>query len=137
MKKITLLVMACAAIAFASCNRSQHTYTATTNYHLLNPADQISVKAVLGTINSYWDGDYTFTGNDEGYTDLKAEAKYAAATAAILLHGDEIKEYLRKTDYFLYNLYRESDKALLESTKFYVDGAGNFTYEEIVDNIDK
>lgn len=136
MKKIALFACVCCAMIFSSCNRSQQTYTTTTEFFMLNPTNTVSVKAVLGTINSYWTGDYTFTGNDVDYTDLKAETKYVTAITAIMLHDDEIEEYMDATDYFLYNLYRKSDMTLLESTKFYVDAEGDLAYEKVVDNVD-
>ena len=123
-------------MVFASCNRNQQTYTTTTEYFLLSPTDVISAKAVMGTINNYWNGDYTFTGNDVNYTDVKAKTKYLGSVAAILLHGGELKEYMpAETDFITYNMYRKSDNALLVSTKFYVDSDGDFTSEELTDNV--
>ena len=95
----------------------------------------IGAKAVLGTINLYWDGEYTFTGNDEGYTDVKAKTKYVESKVAILAHGNEIKVHMGANDYFYYCLYRK-DNTLLEKTKFYIDEDGDFASVDEVDNVE-
>ena len=121
---------------FSSCNRDQHTYYTTVNYSQAeNTESVISIKAVLGTINLFWNGEYTFTGNDEGYTDIKAKTKYLESKAAILAHGSEIKVHMNADDYFYYRLYRK-DNTLLESTKFYLDEDGDFASVQEVDNVE-
>ena len=136
MKKIALFAIVCCAVVFSSCNRDQHAYYTTTNFNFANQDNVIRAEAVLGTINLYWNGEYTFTGNDEGYTDIKAETKYLESIAAIMLHGSEIKEHMDADDYFNYRLYRKGDNALLEDTKFYVDEDGDFASVKIADNVE-
>jgi len=135
MKKFALFAIVCCAMVFSSCHRDQHTYYTTTNFEFANHDNEVSAKAVLGTINVYWNGDYTFTGNDEAYTDLRAEGKYLEALAAILLHGNEIKVHMDADDSFNYRLYRKSDNVLLEDTKFYLDEDGDFVSVSIADNV--
>lgn len=137
MKKIALFAIVCCAMVFASCNRDQHTYYTTVNYSQPeSTASVISLKAVLGTITLFWNGDYTFTGNDEGYTDIKAETKYLESVAAIMLHGSELKEHMGADDYFNYRLYRKSDNVLLEDTKFYLEDDGDFASVKVADNVE-
>ena len=135
MKKIALFAIVCCAMIFTSCNRDQHSYYTTTNFEFANNDDVIGAKAVLGTINLYWDGEYTFTGNDEGYTDVKAKTKYVESKVAILAHGNEIKVHMGANDYFYYCLYRK-DNTLLEKTKFYIDEDGDFASVDEVDNVE-
>ena len=136
MKKLALFAIVCCAVVFSSCNRSQQTYTTTTDYMFLNPTNVISAKAIVNTISLYWDGDFVFTGNDVNYTDIKAKTKYISAVGAILARGGDIKEYMDETDFFTYNLYRKADMTLLISTKFYLDNDGKFTSEELYDNVE-
>ena len=135
MKRIAFLAIICCAVVFSSCHRDQHTYYTTTNFEFANHDNEVSAKAVLGTINVYWNGDYTFTGNDEVYTDLRAEAKYLECITAILLHGNEIKVHMDADDYFNYRLYKKDDNTLLEDTKFYIDDNGNLASVSIADNV--
>ena len=122
---------------FSSCHRDQHTYYTTINYSKSEDhVDVISIKAVLGTINVLWNGDYTFTGNDEGYTDVKAKAKYLESVAGIMLHGNEIKVHMGADDYFNYKLFRKSDNVLLEDTKFFLEEDGDFASAKIADNVE-
>ena len=135
MKKIALFAIVCCAVIFSSCNRDQHSYYTTTVFNFAHHDDEVSAKAVLGTLNLYWDGEYTFTGNDEAYTDVRAEGKYLQAKVAILAHGNEIKAHMGANDYFYYNLYRK-DNTLLEKTKFYIDADGDFDCIVEVDNVE-
>ena len=124
-------------MVFSSCNRDQHTYYTSVSYSQAeNTESVISIKAVLGTINLFWNGDYTFTGNDEGYTDLKAQTKFVESKLAILAHGNEIKTHMAADDYFYYRMYRKDGNGLLEATKFYLDADGNFTSTDEVDNVE-
>lgn len=124
-------------MVFSSCNRDQHTYYTSVSYSQAeNTESVISIKAVLGTINLFWNGDYTFTGNDEGYTDLKAQTKFVESKLAILAHGNEIKTHMAADDYFYYRMYRKDGNVLLESTKFYLDANGNLTSTDEVDNVE-
>jgi hypothetical protein len=137
MKKLALLAIVCCAMVFSSCHRDQHTYYTTLSFSQAdNTESVISIKAVLGTINVFWNGEYTFTGNDEGYTDVKAKAKYVESKVGILAHGGEIKEHMAADDYFYYRLYRKSDNALLEATKFYLDADGIFSSVDEIDNVE-
>lgn len=137
MKRIAFFAIVCCAMVFASCNRDQHTYYTTVTYSQPTSSESvISIKAVLGTINLFWNGDYTFTGNDEGYTDIKAETKYLESVAAIVLHGNEIKVHMGADDYFNYRLYRKSDNVLLEDTKFYLEDDGGFASVKLTDNVE-
>ncbi|MBO4488181.1 MAG: hypothetical protein J5741_00800 [Bacteroidales bacterium] len=137
MKKIALFALVCCAFVLSSCNRSQQTYVTTTDYVFLNPTNAISAKAIVNTINLYWDGEYVFTGNDVNYTDVKAKAKYISAVTAILARGGDIKQYMEGEDYFLYNLYRKADNELLVSYKFYVEEDGDFASQKLVDNVEE
>ena len=124
-------------MVFSSCNRDQHTYYTSVSYSQAeNTESVISIKAVLGTINLFWNGDYTFTGNDEGYTDLKAQTKFVESKLAILAHGNEIKTHMAADDYFYYRMYRKDGTVLLDATKFYLDADGNFTSTDEVDNVE-
>jgi len=135
MKKLVLFAMVCCAMVLTSCNKDQHTYYTTTNYELSSNDNVTSVKAILGTINLYWNGNYTFTGDNEDYTDVLAETKFLESRAAILLHGDELKPYMNDGGCFYYNLYSSDDNELLESVKFYVED-DTFTSEVVEDNVE-
>jgi hypothetical protein len=136
MKKLALLAIVCCAMVFTSCHRDQHTYYTEVSYSQPETsADVISLKAVLKTISLFWVGDFTFTGNDESYTDVLAKTKFLESKTAIWAHGGELKEYLNDGNYFYYRLYRKSDNALLESTKYYVDEDGKFALTDEVDNV--
>ncbi|MBR4136171.1 MAG: hypothetical protein IKU03_07180 [Bacteroidales bacterium] len=137
MKKIALFALVCCAFVLSSCNRNQQTYVTTTDYVFLNPTNAISAKAIVSTINLYWDGEYVFTGNDVNYTDVKAKTKFISAVGAILARGGDIKQYMEGNDYFLYNLYRKSDNELLVSYKFYLEEDGDFTSQKIVDVVEE
>ncbi|MCR4680215.1 MAG: hypothetical protein K5636_01210 [Bacteroidales bacterium] len=135
MKKIALFAFVCLAMVFSSCNRGQQTYKTTMDYVFINPADGISTKAIVESINSYWLGDFTFNGDNADYTDVKALTKYDAAIAAIMLRNGDLKGYFSDTDCMIYNLYRttETVPVLVKSTKFSLNSDGNLTTTELTD----
>ena len=137
MKKIALFAIVCCAMVFTSCNRGQHAYYTTTNFEFSDNDNVIRTEAVLGTINLYWNGEYTFNGDNTGYTDVKAKAKYIESRTAIIAHGNELKANMGADDVFYYKMYRKEDNVLLESTKFYLNADGNFAYEIDVDNVEE
>ncbi len=115
--------MVCCAVIFSGCSKKQQTtYYTTTTYEFANSDNAVAVKAILGTIDNYWDGEYTFNGDDIITTDMHAGAKYLKSAAAILFHQDDIISYFNENDCFYYNLYRSGDNELLGSQKYYRDG---------------
>ncbi len=136
MKRITLFAIVCCTVLFSSCYKPQETYTTKTVYTIEDPANEISLKAVLGTVKSYWDGSYTFSGMEQGICDLKATTKYLTSVTGILSNGNDIKKYLEDGDSFTYTLTRDSDNKILVSTKFYKNADGYLDAEEIVSNVE-
>ena len=136
MKKIALFAIVCCAMVFTSCNRGQHAYYTSTDFEFASNDNVIRTEAVLGTINLYWNSEFTFNGDNVSYTDVKAKAKYVESRSAIILHGNELKANMEANDCFYYRLYRKEDNVLLESTKFYLDDNGNFAYVIDVDNVE-
>ena len=99
--------MACCAVFFCSCNRSEtHYYEATAQEFFANPTNQISVDAVLGTIDSYWVGDDAFKGLSVENADAKAIAKFDVSLTALRLHLNELKPYFDENDKIIYSLNR-------------------------------
>lgn len=139
MKKFLVLAIACCAFAFTGCNRSQTTYTATFEYSFANPENATSVKAILNSIDVMWTGDYTFTGNDVNYTDLKADAKFRSAIAGILLHRSDLATYFEEGDILNYKLYRNGDDGmephLLIGYEFKLNENGNLSDNELYNAI--
>ncbi len=139
MKKVLLLAIACCALVFSSCHRQQTTYTATFEYTFANPDNATSVKAILNSIDAMWIGDYTFTGNDVTYTDLKADAKFRTAIAGILLHRSDLATYFEEGDILNYKLYRNGDDDmaphLLIGHEFKLNENGNLSDNELYNAI--
>ena len=122
MKRIALFVIVCCAVVFSSCNKDpkdRWIYSSIIGTHFANYDNEVSVTAVLDTINIHWKG-------DENFTDLEAETKYHESVDVILLHGDEIKAFMGADDYFTYGYIKDfgngSDyaTALVIDTKFYL-----------------
>lgn len=132
MKKLTILACVCMALVFFGCHREQHTYNASvTEYHFANHDDEVAVKAVLASMSSFWEGDYTWKGN-LSITDLKADTRFTAeAILAITTNFDnKLVNYFKEGDYFIYTLKRTEDNTILHQYKFTKDNK-----EEIVNNL--
>ena len=89
----------------------------------------MAVKAVLGTLSSFWEGDYTWRG-DVSFTDLKADARFTLeANLAISTNfNNKLAQYFEEGDYFIYTLKRNEDNTILHQYKYTKDGG-----EEILD----
>ena len=130
MKKLTILACVCMALVFSACHREQHTYNASvTEYHFANHDNEVSVKAVLGSLSSFWDGDYTWRG-EVGFTDVKADARFTLeSNLAISTNFDnKLVQYFEEGDYFIYSLKRNEDNTIIHQYKYTKDGG-----EEILD----
>lgn len=136
MKKLVVLAAVCCAIVFSGCSRQQENYNAkVTDYHFANPENVISVKAILGTVKSMWEGDFYYKGEKQNICDTKANLKYRAAVAAILLHSSELKPYFEdENDYFIYTMTRTTDgeNNVLVQVKFFINQDGVLATEDIV-----
>lgn len=130
MKKIMILACVCMAFVFSSCHREQHTYNASvTEYNFANHDNEVSVKAVLNSLASFWEGDYVWKG-DVSFTDLKADARFTLeANLAITTNfSNKLAQYFEEGDYFIYTLKRSEDNTILHQYKYTKDGG-----EEILD----
>ena len=130
MKKIMVLACVCMAFVFSSCHRDQHTYNAAVSeYHFASHDNEVAVKAVLGTLSAFWEGDYTWRGDVE-FTDLKADARFTLeANLAISSNfNNKLVQYFEEGDYFIYTLKRNEDNTILHQYKYTKDGG-----EEILD----
>ena len=132
MKKLAILACVCMALVFSGCHREQHTYTAAvTEYHFANHDNEVSVKAVLNSLSNFWEGDYTWKGNNLDWADVQADARFTLESyAAITLNFDKMAQYFEEGDYFIYTLTRKDDNTKLHEYKFTKDGG-----EEIYDVI--
>ena len=81
------------------------------------------MKAVLGTMNSFWEGDYTWKG-DVDFTDLKADARFTMESyLALTTNFDKkLQQYFDEDDYFIYTLTRKEDNTIIHQYKFTKDG---------------
>ena len=114
----------CMALVFTGCHREQHTYNASvTEYHFAHHDNEVAVKAVLGTLSSFWEGDYTWKGSVD-VTDVKADARFTLEAYLSLTTNFEKKlmEYFEEGDYFVYTLKRTEDNTILHQYKFTKDG---------------
>ena len=114
----------CMALVFTGCHREQHTYNASvTEYHFAHHDNEVAVKAVLGTLSSFWEGDYTWKGSVD-VTDVKADARFTLEAYLSLTTNFEKKlmEYFEEGDYFIYTLKRTEDNTILHQYKFTKDG---------------
>ena len=130
------MILACVCMAFvlSGCHREQHTYKASvTEYHFANHDNEVAVKAVLGTLSAFWEGDYTWRG-DVNFTDLKADTRFTLeANLAISTNfNNKLAEYFEEGDYFIYTLKRNEDNVILHQYKYTKDGG-----EELLDLIDE
>lgn len=135
MKKIAVFIVLCSALLLTSCHRPQEFYNASlSEYHFGSNSNEISTKAVLGTIYDLWDGDYAYKGLTADVSDVKAIVRFNESVASILLHGYELKPYFSENDYFIYTLKRTTEnEVLLLQKKFYIGNDGNLTAETIYD----
>lgn len=136
MKKLVVLAAVCCAMVFSGCSRQQENYNAqVSEYHFANSDNVISVKAILGTVKSMWEGDFYYKGEKQGACDIKANVKFRAAVAAILLHTSELKPYFAdEEDYFVYTMRRTTDgeNTILVQVKFFINNDGILATEDIV-----
>ena len=124
MKKLMVFACVCMALVFTGCHREQHTYNASvTEYHFAHHDNEVAVKAVLGTLSSFWEGDYTWKGSVD-VTDVKADARFTLEAYLSLTTNFEKKlmEYFEEGDYFVYTLKRTEDNTILHQYKFTKDG---------------
>ena len=124
MKKLMVFASVCMALVFTGCHREQHTYNASvTEYHFAHHDNEVAVKAVLGTLSSFWEGDYTWKGSVD-VTDVKADARFTLEAYLSLTTNFEKKlmEYFEEGDYFVYTLKRTEDNTILHQYKFTKDG---------------
>lgn len=125
MKKLAFLACVCMALVFSSCHRPQHTYNAAvTEYHFQQHDNEVAVKAVLNSLNSFWEGDYTWKG-DVDWTDVKAEARFSMESVLAIKNNfdNKLAQYFEDGDYFIYTLTRVEDNTVLHKYKFTKDGA--------------
>ena len=125
MKKLAILACVCMALVFTSCHRDQHTYTAAvTEYHFANYENEVSVKAILKSLSGFWEGDYTWKGNNVTWADAQADTRFTVeSVGAITLNFDnKLAEYFGEDDYFIYTLTRKDDNTMLHQYKFTKDG---------------
>ena len=131
MKKLAFLACVCMALVFSGCHRDQHTYNAAvTEYHFANHDNEVSVKAVLNSLSGFWEGDYTWKGNNLAWADTQADLRFTGeSVGAITLNfNSKLAEYFGEGDYFIYTLTRKDDNTKLHQYKFTKDGG-----EEIYD----
>lgn len=124
MKKLMVLACVCMALVFTGCYRQQHTYNASvTEYQFDNHDNEVAVKAVLGSMSSFWEGDYTWKGNVD-FTDLKADTRFTMESYVALTTNFDKKllQYFEEGDYFIYTLTRKEDNTVLHQFKFTKDG---------------
>lgn len=124
MKKIMILACVCMAFVFSGCHREQHTYKASvTEYSFADHDNEVALKAVLGNLSSFWDGDYTWKG-DVVFTDLKADARFTLeSNLAISTSFDKkLRKYFDVDDYFIYTLMRVEDSTILHQYKYTING---------------
>jgi len=128
MKKLAVFAFVCIALVFTGCNKEQHAYNASMEYHFANHDDEVAVKAVLGTMSSYWEGDYTWNGTID-WADVQAETRYSMESIlSIVANFDsKLKQYFHEGDYMTYTLKRKDDNKILWQYKFTQNGE-----EEIV-----
>ena len=120
MKKLAFLACVCMALVFSGCHREQHTYNASvTAYSFANHDNEVAVKAVLKSMSSFWDGDYTWKGEIE-WTDVKADARFELESVLAITTNfdDKLAEYFEDEDYFIYTLTRKDDNTVLHQYKF-------------------
>lgn len=131
MKKLAILACVCMALVFSSCHRDQHTYTAAvTECHFANHDNEVAALAVLRSLSGFWEGDYTWKGNNLTWADTQADLRFTGeSVAAITLNfNSKLAEHFEEGDYFIYTLTRKDDNTKLHQYKFTKDGG-----EEIFD----
>lgn len=128
MKKIALFAFVCIALVFTGCKREQHAYNASMEYHFANHDDEVAVKAVLKTLSTYWEGDYTWNGVIE-WADAQAETRFSMESYLTIYTNfdSKFKQYFHEGDYMTYTLKRNEDNKILWQYKFTQNGS-----EEIV-----
>jgi len=140
MKKIIVFLAIVSSLVLSTgCHRQSELYNADyTEFSFSNPENTTSVKAVLGTINSAWTGNYAIKGLDTEVADAKAGVKFAASETAILLKSNKFAQYFEEGDYFIYTLKRVTNgEVILVKTKFTWDFTDQeLESEEIYDVID-
>ena len=125
MKKLAFLACVCMALVFSSCHRDQHTYNASvTEYHFANHDNEVSVKAVLNSLSSFWDGDYTWRG-ETAWADVKADTRFTLESVLAINNNfdNKLAQYFEDGDYFIYTLVRKDDNTKLHEYKFTKNGS--------------
>ena len=124
MKKLAILACVCMALVFSSCHREQHTYNAAVTYHFADHDNEVRVDAILKSFSSFWEGDYTWKGNNLAWADAQADIRFTGeSVAAITLNfNSKLAEYFEEGDYFIYTLTRKDDNTKLHEYKFTKDG---------------
>ena len=140
MKRVSILsIIACCVLIITSFQRQQENYNAYLEYHFAEQTDEISVKAIMGTIKLLWVGDFYYKGEQQKNCDIKAHLKYRESVAAIILHANDFKPYFNDTsDHFTYIRKRPTDgeNYIMESVIFSVNEDGVFESNEVTDNDD-
>lgn len=125
MKKLALFAFAfvCVALVFTGCKKEQHVYNASMEYHFAQHDDEVAVKAVLKSLSTYWEGDYTWNGGIE-WTDVQAETRYSLESLVTIMANfdSKLKQYFHDDDYLLYTLTRKEDNKILWQYKITKDG---------------
>ena len=123
MKKLALFACVCIALVFTSgCKREQHAYNASMEYHFAQHDDEVSVRALLGSMSSYWEGDFTWNGNLD-WADIQAYTRFGLESAvAIVANFDKIKPFFHEGDYTIYTLTRKEDGKIISQYKFTQEG---------------
>ncbi|MBO4581250.1 MAG: hypothetical protein J5701_03070 [Bacteroidales bacterium] len=132
--KRSVILIACCLLILTACQRQQENYNAYLEYHFAEQTDEISVKAIMGTIKLLWVGDFYYKGEQQKNCDIKAHLKYRESVAAIILHANDLKPYFNDTaDSFTYTLKRTTDgeNYIMESVIFTVNEDGIFETEDV------
>ena len=125
MKKLAFLACVCMALVFSSCHREQHTYNASmTEYHFAQHDNEVAVKAVLNSMSSFWEGDYTWKG-EINWADVKADTRFTLESVLAITNNfdNKLAQYFEEGDYFIYTLTRKDDNTKLHEYKFTINGA--------------
>lgn len=123
MKKLALFAFVCIAFVFTGCNKEQHTYNASMEYHFANHDDEVAVRAVLKSMKTYWEGDYTWNGSVD-WADVQAETRFSMESIVTIVANfdSKLKEYFHEGDYMLYTLTRKEDNKIIWQYKFTQNG---------------
>ena len=123
MKKLALFAFVCIALVFTGCNKEQHAYNASMEYHFAQHDDEVAVKALLESMSAYLVGDYTWNGSVD-WADVQAETRYSLESLVTIMANfdSKLKPYFHDGDYLLYTLTRKEDNKILWQYKITKDG---------------